>query len=813
MTKTLYTLLENHMLSCLADSAHDREHIYRVLYLALDIAETEPDTDLDVLIAACLLHDIGRPAQQRDPRLDHAEAGAELAYNFLKANDLDEAFAAHVRSCIRTHRFRKGDAPASLEAEILFDADKLDVCGATGIARTLQYGGSMGEPLYLRTPDGAVSNGTEDRDAADDSSSFFGEYHFKLEKLYDRFLTARGAELAQARKTAAAAFYEALLREVREPEERGKARLAAAVPETETPKQVLKRIFGYDSFRTHQKPVVDALLNGQDVLCVMPTGAGKSVCYQVPALLLPGVTLVVSPLISLMKDQVNALTRSGVPAAYLNSSLTPRQHEKAMQNMLRGDYKLVYVAPERLLTPGFLDICQRIPISMLAVDEAHCVSQWGQDFRPHYLEIADFLDALSERPTVGAFTATATGAVREDIRMLLRLRKPLEQVSGYDRPNLFFCVERPFDRDARLIQLLREREGRSGIVYCMTRKKVEELTERLRGLGFPVTRYHAGLTPEERQLNQEDFLFDRKPVMIATNAFGMGINKSNVSFVIHAQMPKSPEAYYQEAGRAGRDGEPADCILLYAPSDIYLNEWMISHNDLNPSLTDEQQAAVLEQDKARLKAMTDYATGSGCLRNTLLRYFGETADRPCGACSRCAAAAKKSSAAKKPTAVRSVLSAAEAPVAARSVPTPQEAGETLLSALKTLRTKIAREEHIPPFWVFSDAVLSEMSRIKPRTREELLQVSGVGSAKQKRYGDRFLAEIRRFTHPESQTVRKSSGSEKPKEVPDPPPAYRWTDTALQELRADFSAGLTVSQAAQKRGCTLDDITEGLKKLS
>lgn len=795
MTKTLYSLLENHMLSCLADSAHDREHVYRVLYLALDIAEAEPDADRDVLIAACLLHDIGRPMQQENPKLDHAEVGAVLASAFLRDNGCTEDFAARVAACIRSHRYRKAVPPESIEAKILFDADKLDVCGATGIARTLQYGGSMAQPLYLRTPEGGISDGTEEKDAADDSSSFFGEYHFKLEKLYDRFLTSRGAELARERRSAAEAFYQALLREVQEPETRGKTLLSAAVPEseTETPEQVLKRIFGYDSFRTHQKPVVDTLLRGRDVLCIMPTGAGKSVCYQVPALLLPGVTLVVSPLISLMKDQVNALTRSGVPAAYLNSALTSRQHEKAMQNMLRGDYKLVYAAPERLLTPGFLDICRRIPISMVAVDEAHCVSQWGQDFRPHYLEIADFLDALPERPTVGAFTATATDAVREDIRLLLRLRMPLEQVSGYDRPNLFFSVERPSDRDARLIQLLREREGRSGIVYCATRKKVDELTERLGGLGFPVTRYHAGLTPEERQTNQEDFLFDRKSVIIATNAFGMGINKSNVSFVIHAQMPKSPEAYYQEAGRAGRDGEPADCILLYAPSDIYLNEWMIDHNEPNPSLTDEQQVAVQERDKARLKAMIDYASGSGCLRNTLLRYFGETADNPCGACSRCVAAAKKYPSARKPAAVR--------PLSAS-----QEAGETLLSALKALRTKVAREEHIPPFWVFSDAVLSEMSRIKPRTQEELLRVSGVGSAKMKRYGDRFLAEIRRFTVP---TAKK----EKNREVMDPPPAYIWTDAALRELRTDFTAGMTMAQAAQKRGCSLDDIAIGLKKLS
>lgn len=466
------------------------------------------------------------------------------------------------------------------------------------------------------------------------------------------------------------------------------------------------------------------------------------------------------------------------------------------------EYRIVYVAPERLMTPAFLEVCQRISVSLVAVDEAHCVSQWGQNFRPHYLEIADFLDRLPKRPTVGAFTATATGAVREDIRSLLRLRRPLEQVSGFDRPNLYFAVERPSNREVRLVQLLRERQGRAGIVYCVTRKKVDELSARLETLGFPVTRYHAGLPDGERRQNQEDFLFDRKPIMVATNAFGMGINKSNVSFVIHAQMPKSPEAYYQEAGRAGRDGEPADCILLYSPADLRLNEWMIENAEPNPALTDEQQTAVLERDRARLKAMYGYAAGSACLRNTLLRYFGESVEKPCGACSRCRAAEKARSASSGKAAGRSLR------------PDAGGGSDTLPNRLRALRTKIAAEEHVPAFWVFSDAVLSEMSRKKPRTREELLQISGIGSVKLDRYGDRFLAEIDRFLDPPASEKNKAdSRAAKSKAIPNPKPAFRWTEAGLSALRADFSAGMTVGQAAAKHGCTLDDIASALKQLS
>ena len=341
-------------------------------------------------------------------------------------------------------------------------------------------------------------------------------------------------------------------------------------------------------------------------------------CYQVPALMMPGVAIVISPLISLMADQVAALKSAGVPAAYLNSSLTPRQMELAMQRARQGAYKIIYVAPERLETPSFQAMAQSMPISLLAVDEAHCVSQWGQDFRPVYLRIADFVDSLPTRPVMGAFTATATERVRQDIIRLLRLQNPETVTTGFDRPNLYFEVIRPKNRDAALMDILRRKRGESGIVYCATRKAVEQVCDNLIRAGIDATRYHAGLSDEERKENQEKFQYDTCPVMVATNAFGMGIDKSNVRFVIHYQMPRSMEAYYQEAGRAGRDGEAAECILLYNGSDIFTAKWMIEHTEPNENMTAAEQSAVRYQDMNRLNRMVDYCTKPGCLRDLYL---------------------------------------------------------------------------------------------------------------------------------------------------------------------------------------------------
>ncbi|WP_302307855.1 DNA helicase RecQ [Ruminococcus bromii] len=398
---------------------------------------------------------------------------------------------------------------------------------------------------------------------------------------------------------------------------------------------VLKDYFGHDSFRDGQEQIVDALLDGRDALCIMPTGAGKSMCYQIPALLFDGVTIVVSPLISLMKDQVGSLVQSGVPAAYINSSLSYPQFLRVLSNTEHGKYKIIYVAPERLLTDGFLDTCKKIKISMVAVDEAHCVSQWGQDFRPSYLKIISFVESLENRPIVGAFTATATNDVKEDIKKILRLENPFEITTGFDRPNLFFGVIKSSSKDEKLIDLIRERGDRSGIVYCATRKNVESVCELLCDNGFSATRYHAGLDEYERRKNQEDFVFDRKNIMVATNAFGMGIDKSNVTYVIHYNMPKNIESYYQEAGRAGRDGGEADCILLYSPKDVRLNRFMIENSEGNDELTIEENEQIRERDFERLKHMTFYSTTNDCLRGFILRYFGGDKKAYCGKCSNC----------------------------------------------------------------------------------------------------------------------------------------------------------------------------------
>lgn len=398
---------------------------------------------------------------------------------------------------------------------------------------------------------------------------------------------------------------------------------------------VLKDYFGHDSFRDGQEQIVDALLDGRDALCIMPTGAGKSMCYQIPALLFDGVTIVVSPLISLMKDQVGSLVQSGVPAAYINSSLSYPQFLRVLSNVEHGKYKIIYVAPERLLTDGFLDTCKKIKISMVAVDEAHCVSQWGQDFRPSYLKIISFVESLANRPIVGAFTATATNDVKEDIKKILRLENPFEIITGFDRPNLFFGVIKSSSKDEKLIDLIRERGDRSGIVYCATRKNVESVCELLCDNGFSAARYHAGLDEYERRKNQEDFVFDRKNIMVATNAFGMGIDKSNVTYVIHYNMPKNIESYYQEAGRAGRDGGEADCILLYSPKDVRLNRFMIENSEGNDELTIEENEQIRERDFERLKYMTFYSTTNDCLRGFILRYFGGEKKAYCGKCSNC----------------------------------------------------------------------------------------------------------------------------------------------------------------------------------
>jgi ATP-dependent DNA helicase RecQ len=392
---------------------------------------------------------------------------------------------------------------------------------------------------------------------------------------------------------------------------------------------VLGRYFGYPSFRAGQEAVIDAILAGRDTLAVMPTGAGKSICYQVPAMLLDGVTVVISPLISLMKDQVNALVDAAIPAACLNSSLAPDEYAETLYRASQGEYKLLYIAPERLQRDDMRRIAGSV--GMVVIDEAHCVSQWGHDFRPSYLLVTSFIANLPNRPITAAFTATATGKVRDDITRILDLRDPYTIVTGFNRSNLYFEVQKPTNKPAALLEILETRRDKSGIVYCSTRKAVEEVCDTLNSRGFHATRYHAGLEDRERHMNQDDFIYDRKPIIVATNAFGMGIDKSNVSFVVHYQMPKNIESYYQEAGRAGRDGENADCILLYSPQDVHTNKFLIK----NSQDEDAKDPALIEHNLELLKQMTFYATTNECLRARILGYFGEAAPHYCGHCSNC----------------------------------------------------------------------------------------------------------------------------------------------------------------------------------
>lgn len=403
-----------------------------------------------------------------------------------------------------------------------------------------------------------------------------------------------------------------------------------------TATEILKTYFGYDTFRKGQKDIIESILSGRDALAVMPTGAGKSICYQVPALLLSGVTVVISPLISLMQDQVKSLNAAGIHAAFINSSLTESQIAKALSLAAQGTYKIIYVAPERLENPGFMQFAVRANISMVTVDEAHCISQWGQDFRPSYLKIVEFIERLPQRPIVSAFTATATEEVKMDIECILKLRNPLMIVTGFDRENLYFSVEHIAGKhkDDFVTDYIDKHPSESGIIYCATRKNVDALYEMLSARGVAVTAYHAGMDNRVRKKNQEDFIYDRRPVIVATNAFGMGIDKSNVRFVIHYNMPQSMENYYQEAGRAGRDGENARCILLFAARDVMINKFLLEKKEFE-NLDADDIELIRERDTHRLHVMEHYCKTTGCLRNYILEYFGEKTGAPCDNCGNC----------------------------------------------------------------------------------------------------------------------------------------------------------------------------------
>ena len=604
--------------------------------------------------------------------------------------------------------------------------------------------------------------------------------------------------------------------------------------------ETLKTYFGYDTFREGQEKIVEAILTNRDVLAIMPTGAGKSICYQIPALILPGITLVISPLISLMQDQVKALNDAGIHAAFINSSLTENQISKALYLAASGRYKIIYVAPERLENYEFLEFARNVEISMVTVDEAHCISQWGQDFRPSYLKIVEFIKNLPKRPIVSAFTATATEEVKNDILCTLSLADPEVVITGFDRKNLYYSVENIRRKDEFIMEYIEKHPTESGIIYCATRKNVDNLFELLFKRGVPVTRYHAGLTNETRKKNQDDFIYDRTPVIIATNAFGMGIDKSNVRYVIHYNMPQSMENYYQEAGRAGRDGENSQCILLFSLQDVMIDRMLLDNKDFS-DVDEEDEYLIRQRDIRRLQTMEGYCKTTGCLRNYILEYFGEKTSGPCDNCGNChreyhevdmTAEAKwvvncvaetrgrygltivlgtlmgvkrarlrelrtdqyKSYGAlsghseaelrtlisqmtemgylyqtqekysvlklgnitplkdantrvimrtyeeKEPDKKKKIQKA----VRKRSTDALTSAGYDLFEILRKLRLEIAKEESMPPYIIFSDKTLIDMCVKKPSDEEEMLNVSGVGANKLKKYGQRFLQEIQKF---------------------------------------------------------------------
>lgn len=520
--------------------------------------------------------------------------------------------------------------------------------------------------------------------------------------------------------------------------------------------QTLKQYFGYDSLRTGQEELINGILAGHDVLGIMPTGAGKSLCYQLPALMLKGITLVISPLISLMSDQVKALNQAGVHAAYINSSLTENQIRMALSYASQGRYKIIYVAPERLNTPRFLDFACNADISMLTVDEAHCISQWGQDFRPSYLEISGFLTRLPRRPIVSAFTATATERVKNDIVALLGLNNPVTMVTGFDRPNLFFRVvtrRGGSQKDNSIINYVKKHEDESGIIYCATKKNVDKLYTLLNEQGISAGRYHAGLSNEERKQNQEDFTYDRIRVMVATNAFGMGIDKSNVRYVLHYNMPQSLEYYYQEAGRAGRDGEEAECVLFFSKQDIMINKFLLQNKASAGDVASDMQKTA--NDQRKLQQMINYCETDKCLREFILSYFGDITPCICNKCSNCVVVEDEEEETYVETGKKRKKAAQLAGL--------NELGAALFEKLRSVRTELAAEKSVPPYIICSDKTLKDICAKLPRDKEQLVDVYGMGEQKIQNYGEAFVTAVNSFVADNPNPSGSTSG-ERPQTV-------------------------------------------------
>ncbi|MBY6951177.1 DNA helicase RecQ [Clostridium botulinum] len=585
----------------------------------------------------------------------------------------------------------------------------------------------------------------------------------------------------------------------------------------EDAKNLLKKHFGYNEFRKAQEKVIESILKKEDTVAIMPTGAGKSICYQIPALIFEGVTVVISPLISLMKDQVDSLKEVGIEATYINSSLNNLEIEERIFNAREGLYKLIYIAPERLESDSFVRSLNNLNIALVAVDEAHCVSQWGHDFRPSYTKISNFIRKLSKRPSVTAFTATATETVRRDILNSLELQNPKVFVTGFDRENLSFSVIKGEDKEKFIFGYLESNIGKVGIIYTSTRKEAESLYNKINKKGYKVGVYHAGLNDEERKKTQEDFSFDNIEIIVATNAFGMGIDKSNVRFVIHHNIPKNMEAYYQEAGRAGRDGEESECILLFSPNDIRLQKYFIDESFLSPERKNNEYN--------KLRAMVDYCYTSKCLRSYILEYFGEDAlEEKCNNCSTCndnreekditleaqkifscvyrmkerfgvnmVADVLRGSKNKKLLSLDldglstygimeeftqkdivalmnkliaddymvttddkfpvvrlrpksyDVLKGKEiVSIKVSKIEKKVKADNELFEILKQLRKAISQEEAVPPFMIFPDATLKELSEYMPTKEEDLLKIKGIGERKAKVYGERFIEAITEY---------------------------------------------------------------------
>ena len=520
--------------------------------------------------------------------------------------------------------------------------------------------------------------------------------------------------------------------------------------------QTLKQYFGYDSLRTGQEELINGILAGHDVLGIMPTGAGKSLCYQLPALMLKGITLVISPLISLMSDQVKALNQAGVHAAYINSSLTENQIRMALSYASQGRYKIIYVAPERLNTPRFLDFACNADISMLTVDEAHCISQWGQDFRPSYLEIAGFLTRLPRRPIVSAFTATATERVKNDIVASLGLNNPVTMVTGFDRPNLFFRVvtrKGGSQKDNSIINYVKKHEDESGIIYCATKKNVDKLYTLLNEQGISAGRYHAGLSNEERKQNQENFTYDRIRVMVATNAFGMGIDKSNVRYVLHYNMPQSLEYYYQEAGRAGRDGEEAECVLFFSKQDIMINKFLLQNKASAGDVASDMQKTA--NDQRKLQQMINYCETDKCLREFILSYFGDTTPCICNKCSNCVVVEDEEE--------KTYVETGKKRKKAAQLAGLNELGVALFEKLRSVRTELAAEKSVPPYIICSDKTLKDICAKLPRDKEQLADVYGMGEQKIQNYGEAFVTAVNSFVA-DNPNPSGSTADERPQTV-------------------------------------------------